>query len=490
MFQFIHYISRKTLFINFMVLILHRLAFLMIPILTMQMIDALVEKNLHKLLIYVALSIVFYILTQLLNYAVDLAEGFGTREAFVSIFSTLDREIKQLNLRDNHVSQGSLQQFMGQNYELVKRFIFQVPLSIVVNALYIVGIILCMVSLSFPVTLVVTLAIPTFLLLSLRFAHTMKENTERTVHDMEKLKDYESDQYRLTKEERFLENKQLKPISEWIRSYKIHMKKKIQTEAVFDNLLSYGMLNGVILLSTLLSAYFVYHGSMTIGALSAIELYTSRFWDPAEFFATIRKDYLATKPVLTNFARFLELPVEKRSDVSIDSVQLRSYIGLNEYGEALHAPINQIFVPGSLYLIRGANGCGKTTMIESILGLSSRYHGEIQINGKSRSRETSDFVYVPAEPIISEYGRLLLSNGSYGQKKLAQMSHDLSTNKSVYLFDEPTNFLDKNNKHIVCRLINELVEKGRIVLVISHDALFTEQPNRSLVELVPAVQNE
>jgi ABC-type bacteriocin/lantibiotic exporter with double-glycine peptidase domain len=436
------------------------------------------------------LSIAAFVLSQALNYAVDLTDGYATKEGYVSIFSKLDRELSDLDLRRNNVRSGNLQQFMGQNYELVKRFIFQVPIMTMINAVYIVGIIFCMAFLSLPITLVVTFSIPIFLLLSHQFEKTMTENTERTIHDMEQLKDYETDQFRLTKEERFLQIKQLKPISKLLQSYNRNMKKKVRTEAVFDNLLSFGMLNAIILISTLMSVYFVYRGQMTIGGLFAITLYTSRFWDPAEFFATIRKEYLATKPVLRSFTRFLSFPVVSYSKTPIQFLQLNRFLGLNADGEQLHQAIDWMFAPGFLHVIQGANGSGKTTLVESILGLSDRYKGEIQINGANLKVRSSDFVYVPAEPIISGYGNLSVTNGSYGQKKIAQMKHDLSTDKSVYFFDEPTNFLDMSNKAIILHLINELVTKGKIVIVISHDPLFLKQPQRSVLKIKPINQTE
>lgn len=488
MFSLIRLVSRKTIYITFAIQLLHKLAFLSVPIIEMKLIDALTEKGHAGLSMYVTLSVLFFFLCQGLNYAVDLAEGYAAKEAWVSIYVRLDQELCDLDVKHSNVTSANLQQFMGQNYELIKRFIFQAPLLVVINSLYIIGIIVCMLSLSIPITLVVALSIPIFLVLSMRFEKRMTANTKRNIQDMEKLKDYESDQFRLIKEERFLILKQLLPITGLLKTYAENMRKKIKTEAVFDNLLSYGMLNAVILISTLMSAYYVYHGSMTIGSLFAITLYTSRFWDPAEFFATIRKDYLSTKPVIQSFTAFLDLPTVTLPNEPVHSIEIRNYTGIGANGEKLHQVINHRFERGSLHLICGDNGCGKTTLIESILGLSDRYHGEIWVNNaKMEGQMLGNSVYIPAEPFISEYGVLPYRDGSYGQKKLTQIKHDIQTEKSIYFFDEPTNFLDNSNKGVVCDLICNLVEKGKIVVVVSHDPLFLKLANTSVLEIKAAI---
>ncbi|TGA97675.1 ABC transporter ATP-binding protein [Sporolactobacillus shoreae] len=479
MYQLMRLVSGRTVWLNFICKLINKLIFLCFPIVEMQLIDALVQRNLSGILFYTWISVLFFFLSQGSNYVVDLADGYATKEAWISIYTRLDQKLRNLDIRHSDLTDGSLQQFMGQNYELVKQFITNVPITIIINALYIVGIICCMLTISFPITLVVVIAMPVFLLFSQRFEKRMTVNAKRNVEDMEQMKDYESDQFHLTKEERFLKDKQLPPVNHFFVSYITHMKKKIRTEAIFDNILSYGMLNAIILIGTLMSAFFVYRGNMTIGALSAIQLYTSRFWDPAEFFATIRKQYLSTKPIIESFNHMLNLPVIDFHRESIQSLEIKNYISLDSDGKELHSAISHVFQRGAVSLIRGDNGAGKTTLIESILGLCSRYKGEILINHRPVNRQLADIVYIPADPYISTHGVLSYKNGSYGQKKLTQIRHDLQTDKSVYFFDEPTNFLDTANKESVIRLINDLAEKDKIVIVISHDPFFEDLGNKS-----------
>ena len=136
----------------------------------------------------------------------------------------------------------------------------------------------------------------------------------------------------------------------------------------------------------------------------------------------------------------------------------------------------------------GDNGIGKTTLIEAIMNLTTRYEGEILINGKTLDKSLNllfnDLVYIPANPLISEYGNLKDKiKGSSGQKKLAQLEHAIKTDKSLYIFDEPTNFLDKQVKDKVLNLIMDLNKKGKLVVVISHDEIFMKNSNFNLIRI-------
>ena len=151
-------------------------------------------------------------------------------------------------------------------------------------------------------------------------------------------------------------------------------------------------------------------------------------------------------------------------------------------------PFSQNIEKGKINLIVGDNGIGKTTLVEAIMNLTRRYEGEILINGKPVDKSSGilfdDLVYIPANPLISEYGNLKDKlKGSSGQKKLAQVEFATRTDKSLYIFDEPTNFLDKEVKGRVLDLIRGLTSKGKLVIVISHDQVFMDASDVNLIRI-------
>lgn len=54
--------------------------------------------------------------------------------------------------------------------------------------------------------------------------------------------------------------------------------------------------------------------------------------------------------------------------------------------------------------------------------------------------------------------------------------------KSVYILDEPTNFVDEENKKDVIGLIKAKSNSENIMIIISHDSIFDEVANE-IIEL-------
>ncbi len=174
--------------------------------------------------------------------------------------------------------------------------------------------------------------------------------------------------------------------------------------------------------------------------------------------------------------------------IKVNDIEIKKYVSLGKDGQKLHEAKTFRFEKNKINLIVGDNGIGKTTLVEAILNLTSRYDGEITINGKIVDKNLNilyeDMVYIPADPIISEYGFLKeKANNSSGQKKLCQLENAILTKKSVYIFDEPTNFLDFSVKSDVINLIKNLLSDEKIVIVISHDSIFLEENDINLIKI-------
>ena len=159
----------------------------------------------------------------------------------------------------------------------------------------------------------------------------------------------------------------------------------------------------------------------------------------------------------------------------------------------------------------GASGCGKTTML-NILGLVEPYDsGEITYNGKTikNRRNTLNFLRNDVGFIFQDFG--LLDNETVWENmqivyrikkmkdakmKMEKVLNDLNLqgvlDRKVYelsggeqqriaiakimlkdpdliLADEPTASLDDENKQIVLSMLRMLQQKGKTILIVSHD---------------------
>ncbi len=170
---------------------------------------------------------------------------------------------------------------------------------------------------------------------------------------------------------------------------------------------------------------------------------------------------------------------------------------------------------GELFCLLGPNGCGKTTLLDCILGASKLISGSILFEG----RNTSDFkpgelarhiAYVPqnhsqtfpytvldivkmgrtaytgrfaaptaqdsriASECLELVGLLSLSDRPYtqlsgGESQLVMIARALAQKTPVIIMDEPTSHLDFKHEMVVMETIGELVQKmGVTVIMATH----------------------
>lgn len=177
--------------------------------------------------------------------------------------------------------------------------------------------------------------------------------------------------------------------------------------------------------------------------------------------------------------------------------------------------INYSFEQGKLYAIKGHSGSGKTTLVR-ILGLmddltsgeyllynkttkslsdrdSSYYHmkhigfifQEYNLNPYLKAYEN---VIVPmlinkkikpqnrlskAENLLSDVGLFERKDHfpkelSGGEQQRVAIARALANNPDIIIADEPTGNLDKKNEKIIFKILKQMAESGKCVIVVSH----------------------
>ncbi|MCL1999399.1 MAG: ABC transporter ATP-binding protein/permease [Turicibacter sp.] len=482
MFKLTKYVHKQTLTFYAITLTIHRILFLATPLITAMFIDAVVDMALETAFFWGIASAIAFLFVQITNYFDDFFAGKLHTEAYSNIFNKIDDTLKFYDTKKSSLTDIEMHQQIGQNYEIIKNFIFMYPMLSVFYCITIVAILVISFIVSPLMSISMAIVVPFTFFASLYFGKKITSVAADNLNDMEEIRGFVSDQFYLSKEERFLTQKQMPKINELLDRYRKNMIKKVKVDSFFDNILTYGMLNGTILAITLLSGYLVFTNAITIGLLYVFTLYVSHLWSPIEFLAKYRKEYLSAKPALSAFDRFINLEKIDFSEDRLSELRLENFISLDTNGKPLHNAQNIHFQKGKLHIIAGENGRGKTTLVETILQLTNRYNGNVYFNGKSEF--SSDLVYIPGEPYISKYGELKdCYDGSFGQKKLAQIELAIKTDKFVYIFDEPTNYLDSKNKIFVLERIRKLIEGGKVVIVITHDELLLREDSAVVYRL-------
>jgi len=166
--------------------------------------------------------------------------------------------------------------------------------------------------------------------------------------------------------------------------------------------------------------------------------------------------------------------------------------------------LNYTFANTGLYILTGESGIGKTTLLNLLSFLDDDYTGSILYNNKiltpqeKRIYANQKIAIFNQELLLSEelnvWQNLSLftkdetkidqllnefdlsslkykscSKLSQGEKKRIVFIRTLLKPAEIYLFDEPTSFLDEKNKQIVLTKLKELSSHS-LVIMVSHEA--------------------
>jgi manganese/zinc/iron transport system ATP- binding protein len=167
---------------------------------------------------------------------------------------------------------------------------------------------------------------------------------------------------------------------------------------------------------------------------------------------------------------------------------------------------------GKLVGIVGPNGAGKSTLIKAIMGLLPLSSGWVQVFGRPVDAQRDKLGYVPQREsvdwtfpvtaidvvLMGRYGAIpwwrrvgrrdretakkclekvgmlpyaqrQISNLSGGQQQRVFLARALAQQSEIYLMDEPFAGVDAATESAIVRLLQELRESGKTVLVVHHD---------------------
>ncbi|MCG8451732.1 MAG: ABC transporter ATP-binding protein [Spirochaetales bacterium] len=185
--------------------------------------------------------------------------------------------------------------------------------------------------------------------------------------------------------------------------------------------------------------------------------------------------------------------------------------------------------PGETLCLLGPNGCGKTTLLEIMLGWRKPSSGCIQIGGMNLSELSSrergqmmalvpqeerlpfeycalDYVLlgraphltplqspgekdvILAQEALEEVGIGHLAQRpvprlSGGERRMVLLARALAQNPSIMLLDEPANHLDPGNQERMLVLLKALQDQGVTLVVSTHDPEFAGRISHKLALL-------
>lgn len=192
-------------------------------------------------------------------------------------------------------------------------------------------------------------------------------------------------------------------------------------------------------------------------------------------------------------------PLRYHNDILIYFRGVSAYYGERKVFDSLCLEVKN----GDRIVLRGKNGCGKSTVLRLILGYEIKYQGEFFEGAGLKisyvSQDTSDLSgtlsdyakqYEIDESLFKTILRKLdfqrhhfeknIESLSEGQKKKVLIARSLCEQADLYIWDEPLNYID-----VYSRIqIEELILKFKpTMLFVEHDKTFSDKISTNIIEM-------
>lgn len=142
----------------------------------------------------------------------------------------------------------------------------------------------------------------------------------------------------------------------------------------------------------------------------------------------------------------------------IEIKQLEKKYGNKEVLKGLNLTISS----GQIVGLLGPNGCGKTTLIKTIVGLIKDYKGTILIDGNPPNTYTKSIVsYLPEKTYLSNW--MTVKDAFY-------LFNDFYTNFNIEKARDMANSLHLEEKQKITTMSKGMQEKIQLILVMSREA--------------------
>lgn len=280
-------------------------------------------------------------------------------------------------------------------------------------------------------------------------------------------------------------------------------------------------INFFILLSSIfiigIGSILVVNGDLSIGSLIGFNIFATRAFGTI---SSVHNSFLTLDKLKVYFKDCNDFFEDSKNRA--DGMQLSKLIGniqlsnLNfSYSKEDKQVIKNLshdFYASEINVVSGENSSGKTTLAKLLVGLLNQESGEIFIDNTNLNKLSlvwlkNHVAYLPQNPSIvnssildnillsnpdlneQEVSRLLQNVGldnelkksnltisnvidnnfSKGILKKIHLARTIARNYSIYIFDDPTLYLDKDGKEMIIKLIISLKRAGKTLICFSED---------------------
>ena len=269
-----------------------------------------------------------------------------------------------------------------------------------------------------------------------------------------------------------------------------------------------------------IGAILVVQGELSIGTMMSANILSARALQPISKFSQLATTFAKVGQALDMILKFDTLPKELDTGAQIDQykggVEFRDLaFGFSKDTTPLFESLSLNLTPGSVLVVTGSNGSGKTTIARLLSGLLEPTRGKILVDGLDMQQISTQWwrrqiIYLPQEPALinasirenllinnlslepaqlnqiieatnlrrfideSKDGldTMIVDNGwrlSEGIRRRIALARALATHGRLVIIDEPTESFDAEGCAAVRVVLGQLLKQGCTVVVMSHD---------------------
>lgn len=212
--------------------------------------------------------------------------------------------------------------------------------------------------------------------------------------------------------------------------------------------------------------------------------------------------------------------LDRGNHIRLDAYNLRREVQDKAAGKRMILDdISLVIEPGQLVAIVGGSGTGKSTLMKTLLGIEPLTSGAVLLNGDNLRQHfdiyRSQIGYVPQDDILHQnltveevltyacqlrlppdtdvaqvvkqtLGQIMLSHVKHRfvrdlsgeQRKRVSIGVELLAGPKLFFLDEPTSGLDPGHDQQLMKLLRELADQGRTVVLVTHATASIEECDR------------
>lgn len=491
-------------------------------------IDLIVIKDdVSQLLKYSGILICGYVMSIILNYGYQVLSSILREELSFNLSSKLIKHLHHVPLLEVKKYEASyLTQRVYSDSSDIINFVLDNVVMVLVNVVIGASLLIYVATTNIKIFIVFICFFPIYVLIYLYSGNKLARKTKKVRESQNVFYQRMYEQINLVEniktEANFSEHSDY--LKETYNGYIKHFFKYIKMNTgvkSMENLLSYAFY--AILL--ILGVQEIVSGNLTIGGFTIINAYFNKMISIITYYLEVGKGLKQIDVSLERMRELFDIEVEHNGDMILDQISEIKVKDLSysypDSSEKIFKNANYTFEKGNIYIIRGTNGKGKSTLSKIVMGIINvpqnvYYNGypvdqlnmyDLRKNLISVLRQKIQFPYETIGKLLGQ-GNIKKADNEEFEKKIdalffgeqfnlrehwnsypdglsggelqkAYLHKVLHKGGDVLLLDEPTSALDEQSTHVFFELLQEM-KRNKIIIVITHNPEFEKIADRVL----------